>query len=107
MLKKVAYGNRVLVDVSASLPNRTKGGIQLPERTAVDPIGFGTVVSVGPGAMTAGGWDSNLLRIGDEVTFERARAHVIDRQNFIAAMWAGDVLAVTRESDIVNPEPTT
>src|SRR4051794_8367331 len=98
-MSKVAFracGCRVLVDVSGSIPGKTKGGIQLPENTRIDPIGSGEVISVGPGVMTAHGWDAPQFNIGDKIIFERARGQVIDRENFIVALWAGEVLGVEK-----------
>jgi co-chaperonin GroES (HSP10) len=92
-----AYGNRILIDVSDYLPGKTKGGLHLPENTRVDPIGTGEVVSVGQGVMTAHGWDSPQVKVGDVVLFERARAQMIDRENYIVAMWAGEILGVKGE----------
>jgi co-chaperonin GroES (HSP10) len=99
-----AYGNRIIVDFSRDVPGMTKGGIKLPENTRIDPIGTATVVSVGPGVMTAHGWDAPSLAVGDVVTFERTRCQVLDRDNFIGVMWAGEVLGVKRDSDFPRRE---
>jgi co-chaperonin GroES (HSP10) len=95
-----AYGNRVLVDVTRCIPGRTKGGLHLPENTKIDPLATGDVISVGPGVMTSQGWDAPLVRVGDVVQFERGRASIMDRENNLVVVWAGDILAVDREADV-------
>lgn len=94
-----AYGNRVLIDVSE---NHKSTKIELPENVRVEPIARGTVISVGPGQMTTHGWEDPGVKVGDEVTFERARAHVLDKKNFIVALWAGEIMAVEADADLVR-----
>lgn len=98
-----ASGNRILVDISENVPGFTKGGLKLPENTKIEPIGTGKVISVGPGVMTAHGWDAPMVTVGDRIIFERARTIPIDKPNFIVALWAGDVLGVERETELSRP----
>lgn len=97
-----AYGNRVLVDCSESVPGRSRGGIELPENVTVEPIATGVVLSVGQGVMTAHGWDAPQLRIGDRVQFERRAVRFTAGKQFIGALWAGDVIAVERDADLTR-----
>ena len=55
------------------------------------------------GVMTAHGWDSPMVKVGDTVIFERARSVPVDKPNFIIALWAGDVLGIEREAEITRP----
>ena len=95
-----AYGNRILVDCTMSIPGRTAGGLELPENMAVEPVAKGEVVTVGQGVMTQFGWDAPQVRVGDIIQFERRSVKFLDGKKFIGALWAGEILAVERESDL-------
>jgi co-chaperonin GroES (HSP10) len=99
----------VFVDLSESNPHLTKGGIHLPENAAIELQPSGRVVSVGPGVMTAMGWDQPQVKVGDIVKFERSnRSPWVDKENYVVSVWAGDIIGVQREADIVrNRKPLT
>jgi co-chaperonin GroES (HSP10) len=97
-----ANGNRVYVDVSESVPGRTKGGLHLPDDTTVDQFAFGKVVSVGQGVMTAHGWDAPDVKVGERVMFDRrsVAGRFIDKDKFIAWLMWSEVIGVERNADI-------
>lgn len=99
-----AYGTRVLVDVTKL--KQSKGGIYLPEDSAIDPIARGTIVSCGPGCMTPNGvWDAPMVKIGDEILFEKHRSFRLrEAGECIFTLWMSDVIAVLRDGEFEQPE---
>ncbi len=92
----------MLVDLSASQPNVTKGGVIIPENAIVELQPIGKVVSVGQGVMTSHGWDKPQVKVGDLVKFERGRTPWVDKENGIIALWAHEIIGVEAEADLVR-----
>lgn len=93
-----AYGNRLFVEEE---PPEKQSLIQLPDGTRFDTTLTGIVSSVGPGVMTAHGWDHPQMKVGDRVAWRRGHGIPFPPGgSHCICLWFGEVMAVERDGDI-------